>query len=57
MKQNTLLTVIEIIVIGGILFGWIAPLLFPSEEPEHSKNRNIASNLCAPLRYPLRPLR
>ena len=36
MKRNTLLIVIEIIVIGGILFGWIAPLLFPSEEPEQS---------------------
>ncbi|MEQ8963296.1 MAG: hypothetical protein RLP02_36225 [Coleofasciculus sp. C2-GNP5-27] len=36
MKRNTLLLVIEIIVIGGILFGWIAPFLFPSEEPEQS---------------------
>jgi len=36
MKRNTLLIVIEIIVIGGILFGWIAPLLFPSEEQEQS---------------------
>ncbi len=36
MKRNTLLIVIEIIIIGGILFGWIAPLLFPSEEPEQS---------------------
>jgi hypothetical protein len=36
MKRNTLLIVIESIVIGGILFGWIAPLLFPSEEPEQS---------------------
>ncbi|MEQ8755997.1 MAG: hypothetical protein RID09_21145 [Coleofasciculus sp. G1-WW12-02] len=37
MKRNTLLIVVEIVVIGGILFGWIAPLLFPSEEPEQSK--------------------
>ncbi|MFP4101780.1 MAG: hypothetical protein ACLFWZ_14490 [Coleofasciculus sp.] len=54
MKRNTLLIVIEIIVIGGILFGWIAPLLFPSEEPEHSKNlmetlQATSAPLCATL--------
>ncbi|MEQ9553655.1 MAG: hypothetical protein RIM23_29025 [Coleofasciculus sp. G3-WIS-01] len=38
MKGNTLLIVVEIVVIGGIIFGWIAPLLFPSEEPEQSQN-------------------
>ncbi|MEQ9671621.1 hypothetical protein [Coleofasciculus sp. G2-EDA-02] len=38
MKRNTLLIVVEIVVIGGIIFGLIAPLLFPSEEPEQSQN-------------------
>lgn len=37
MKRNMLLRITEILVLGGILFGWIAPLLFPSEEPETSQ--------------------
>lgn len=32
-KRNIILIIAEILVMGGILTAFIAPLLFPSEEP------------------------
>ncbi|MFP4120721.1 hypothetical protein [Coleofasciculus sp.] len=45
MKQNRLLLVVEFVIIGGILFGWVAPLLFPSEELEQSYSPDSAIQL------------
>ena len=40
MKRTKLLIFVEIVVIGGLVFGWFSPLLFPSEEPEQSHEVN-----------------
>lgn len=37
MKRNNILIIVEVLVIGGIVFGWFAPLLFPSDEEETSQ--------------------
>lgn len=34
MKRNTILIIAEILVMGGILIAFIAPLLFHAEEPD-----------------------
>jgi hypothetical protein len=33
MKRNTILIIAEILVMGGVITAFVAPLLFPSEEP------------------------
>lgn len=35
-KRNIILIIAEILVMGGILIAFIAPLLFPTEEPTES---------------------
>jgi hypothetical protein len=37
MKRNTLLIIAEILVIGGIITAFIAPLLSPSDEAAEVK--------------------
>ncbi len=41
MKRNNILIVVEVLVMGGIVFGWFAPLLFPSEEEENSQRGDV----------------
>ncbi|MCP2727299.1 hypothetical protein [Limnofasciculus baicalensis] len=37
MKRNNILIIVEVLVMGGIVFGWFAPLFFPSDEEETSQ--------------------
>lgn len=39
MKRNNILIIVEVLVMGGIVFGWFAPLLFPSEEDDEASQR------------------
>lgn len=41
MKRNNILIFVEVLVMGGIVFGWFAPLLFPSEEEENSQRWDV----------------
>ncbi|HBE18751.1 MAG TPA: hypothetical protein DDW51_14340 [Cyanobacteria bacterium UBA11367] len=39
MKRNNILIIVEVLVMGGIVFGWFAPLLFASEEEDEASQR------------------